>query len=140
MSPFWKTYQEKLAGGLAQATLWLCTGIFLLGSGLVPSSNLQIRILLLGIGCVLLILAAVGAIPLIVRLFSSRKEVHPADTCIYCRQATGDIVSHLGPGNLTRDWAGREAYIYKCSNPKCGKQYGREIKAAASYEGLSVKH
>jgi len=75
MSPFWKTYQEKLAGGLAQATLWLCTGIFLLGSGLVPSSNIQIRFLLLGIGCVLLILSLVGTIELLSHWFSSRKKV-----------------------------------------------------------------
>ena len=81
MSPFWKTYQEKLAGGLAQATLWLCTGIFLLGSGLVPSSNIQIRILLLGIGCVLLILSLVGTIEILSHWFSSRKKgVEPKAT------------------------------------------------------------
>jgi hypothetical protein len=75
MNPFWKTYQKKLAGGLAQATLWLCTSIFLMGSGLVPSSKLQIKILLLGIGCVLLLLAVVGAIGFLIHWFSSRKKV-----------------------------------------------------------------
>lgn len=128
MNPIWKSYQEKLGEGLAQTTLWLCTGLVLLGLGFFPSSNTPTRILLLGIGSVLFLLATIGAVGVCVRWFSSHKEVQPADTCLYCRRATGQVIDHLAPGNLTPDWAGREAYIFRCSNPKCGKTYGRQTK------------
>ena len=58
-------------------------------------------------------------------------EVQPADTCLYCRRATGQQIDHLAPGNLTQDWAGREAYIFKCDNPQCGKTYGRQVQPPA---------
>ena len=58
-------------------------------------------------------------------------EEQPADTCPYCRRPTGQLANHLPPSNLTRDWAGKEAYIYKCSNPECGKTYGKQVKPAA---------
>jgi uncharacterized coiled-coil protein SlyX len=55
----------------------------------------------------------------------------PADICPYCRRPTGQLINHLLPSNLTRDWAGKEAYIYKCSNPDCGKNYGKQVKPVA---------
>jgi hypothetical protein len=131
MNPFWKSYQKKLGEGLAQITLWILAVILLIGSGLVPSSNLQIKIPLIGVGCVLLLFAVVGLIGVLVRVFSSNKEVQPADICPYCRRATGQLINHLPTGNLTRDWAGREAYIFKCSNPNCGKNYGKQVKPVA---------
>jgi hypothetical protein len=58
-------------------------------------------------------------------------EHQPADICIYCRRPTGEVIKHLPASNMTRDWAWREAYIYKCSNPECGKEYGKPVKPVA---------
>ena len=53
----------------------------------------------------------------------------PADICPYCRRPAGQLIDHLSPHNLTIDWAGKEAYIYQCSNPNCRKKYGKPSKS-----------
>lgn len=126
MSVFHDKFQEKLAEGLASLTLRCISGLLTVVAGVLAYLDRNNPTAL-----VVFVAIAICSLILLVVIFSLRKRVHPADVCLYCRQQTGQIVSHLGPGNLTRDWAGREAYIYKCSNPKCSKSYGREVKPAA---------
>lgn len=52
----------------------------------------------------------------------------PGDTCLFCRRPTGQLIQHLGPGNLSAKWAHRETYIFRCCHPTCGMEYSRAVK------------
>jgi hypothetical protein len=58
------------------------------------------------------------------RLLDDRHPVvHPADTCLYCRRAAGELTS-LKPHDYLGE-AGVKVGYYKCAH--CGKTYDRQI-------------
>ena len=51
----------------------------------------------------------------------------PADTCLYCRRATGEVVElSQHPVFFMQGW---KVAHYKCSNPQCGKTYERDLES-----------
>jgi hypothetical protein len=60
------------------------------------------------------------------QLEDSQPVAKPADTCLYCRRATGEVVELTQhPVFFMQGW---KVAHYKCSNPQCGKTYERDLE------------
>jgi hypothetical protein len=125
MSVFHDKYQEKLAEGLATMTLQCISASLSLLAGILAYLYRNNPIALAVLATI-----AICSLILLLVIFAWSKRVQPADFCPYCRRRTGEFVEYLPARNLTAKWHGIETNLYKCSNPDCGKDYGKPIKPA----------
>jgi hypothetical protein len=126
MSVFHDKFQEKLAEGLAAIVLQGISAAIAAAAGLLAFLYRN-NPTALGVFATI----AVGGLLVLLGVFAWRSRVQPADFCPHCRRRTGEFVEYLPARNLTAKWHGIEVRLYKCSNPKCGKDYGKPVTPAA---------
>jgi len=126
MSVFHDKFQAKLGEGLAALLLKYISGAM---SGLAALLAVLYRNNPTALG--VFATTAIGGLVVLLGVFAWRSRVKPADYCLYCRRKTGEFVDYLPARNLNVKWHGIEVNLYKCSNKKCGKNYGRPVKPAA---------